>query len=125
MKVLNETQHITKKEDVETEVALPLYQAEKKDSVKTIKGYYFQQDVTGEFIEGGEEREEHTDHCVFDSCSHDSWEDDEGFFSFMNIEKIKPETLKISFDNGETFRSIAEVQSDLIAMDALRRLKDR
>lgn len=39
--------------------------------------------------------------------------------------QIDPSTLKHSFDNGKTWRTEEEINSDLLAMDALRRLKDK
>ena len=39
--------------------------------------------------------------------------------------EIDPSTLKHSLDNGKTWRTEEEITSDLLAMDTLRRLKDK
>lgn len=49
-----------------------------------------------------------------------------GYYSaVIDYYLIDPSTLKHSFDNGKTWRTEEEINSDLLAMDALRRLKDK
>ena len=77
---------------------IPIYRAKKIDSDKYVYGYYFPQDYTGDFSsEDAEEREEIEKHFICGTTVHNSYDDEEGHFTFMGIDEIDPSTIAIHF----------------------------